>query len=61
MIEGLLGEADKIKNRWDIGLKYFSELVSRSFFQQGKESRCLMHNLINDLAMSISGATCFNA
>ncbi|KAF8037783.1 hypothetical protein BT93_B0584 [Corymbia citriodora subsp. variegata] len=40
---------------------YFDELVSRSFFQQSKvhTSKFLMHDLLNDLAKSIAGATCF--
>ncbi|KAL4600748.1 hypothetical protein ACB092_11G221100 [Castanea dentata] len=44
----------------EIGDEYFNDLVSRSFFQQSNKSKShfLMHDLINDLAKSISGEFC---
>jgi hypothetical protein len=56
----------KTQRKWsmefeEIGEEYFNDLVSRSFFQQSNkfESHFLMHDLINDLAKSISGKFCF--
>jgi hypothetical protein len=45
----------------EIGEEYFDDLVSTSFFQQSNksESHFLMHDLISDLAKSISGEFCF--
>ncbi|GLT34303.1 hypothetical protein SLA2020_088260 [Shorea laevis] len=63
MAEGLLqkhpGEENQIE---DIGHQYFSELLSRSFFQHSSnnESRYVMHDLIHDLAQHIAGETCCN-
>ena len=61
MEEDLLVEENNKKSRWDVDIKYFGELVSRSFFQQVKESRYLMHDLMHDLVKSIIGTTCLNA
>ncbi|GLT92291.1 hypothetical protein SLE2022_101340 [Rubroshorea leprosula] len=63
MAEGLLqkhpGEENQIE---DIGRQYFSELLSRSFFQHSSnnESMYVMHDLIHDLAQHIAGETCCN-
>lgn len=45
----------------DVAGKYVSELLSRSFFQQciNDKSRFMMHDLIHDLAQSVSGKTFF--
>ncbi|KAG6672986.1 hypothetical protein I3842_16G087000 [Carya illinoinensis] len=46
----------------DCGFEYFRNLLSRSFFQKSRninESRFVMHDLINDLAQSVAGDTCF--
>ncbi|XVF53320.1 hypothetical protein PTKIN_Ptkin05aG0089900 [Pterospermum kingtungense] len=60
MAEGFIQEPEKHESMEDVGHKYFSALVSRSFFQQvgGDKSRFIMHDLIHDLAQSVSGKTC---
>ncbi|KAG8645790.1 putative disease resistance protein RGA3 [Manihot esculenta] len=48
----------KDENLEEIGEGYFNELLFRSFFQ--KEKYCYkMHDLINDLAQSMAGESCF--
>ncbi|KAF2293713.1 hypothetical protein GH714_004259 [Hevea brasiliensis] len=44
------------------GRECFHDLLLRSFFQQSgsNKSRYVMHDLINDLAQSVSGEECFN-
>ncbi|KAF8039379.1 hypothetical protein BT93_B1801 [Corymbia citriodora subsp. variegata] len=56
--EGLVEEKEG-KDRWIAGLNYFNELVSRSLFQKlsSSESQYLMHDLVNDLAKVVAGAT----
>ncbi|XVE74191.1 hypothetical protein DITRI_Ditri11bG0179100 [Diplodiscus trichospermus] len=46
----------------DSGRKFFSDLQSRSFFQQSNnnESTFVMHDLNIDLAQSVAGNLCFN-
>ncbi|KAF8039218.1 hypothetical protein BT93_B1696 [Corymbia citriodora subsp. variegata] len=60
--EGLL-EGKEGKNHWKAGLKFFNELVSRSLLQKSSssESRFLMHDLVNDLAKLVAGATYFSS
>ncbi|GLU07349.1 hypothetical protein SLE2022_243100 [Rubroshorea leprosula] len=59
MAEGLLQQKSHGKKQMEekIGHQYFQELLSRSLFQQssGDESRFVMHDLINDLAVDIAG------
>ncbi|XP_060967345.1 putative disease resistance RPP13-like protein 1 [Cannabis sativa] len=47
----------------DVGKKYFKDLISMSFFQPSnnnkKESIFLMHDLIHDLAIFVSGEFCY--
>ncbi|XP_039163416.1 putative disease resistance RPP13-like protein 1 isoform X1 [Eucalyptus grandis] len=59
--EGLL-EVKEAKNLWNTGLNYFNELVSRSLFQKSSinGSQFLMHDLVNDLAKLVAGATYFS-
>ena len=63
MGEGLLRKPreDRFMEFEEIGEEYFNDLVSMSFFQQSNRSKSgfLMHDLINDLAKSISGKFCF--
>ncbi|KAL3722342.1 hypothetical protein ACJRO7_034680 [Eucalyptus globulus] len=60
--EGLVKEKEG-KDRWNAGLNYFNELVSRSLFQKSSsnESRFLMHDLVNDMAKLVAGATHFSS
>ncbi|GLT57078.1 hypothetical protein SLA2020_300770 [Shorea laevis] len=64
MAEGLLQQQSHGKKQIEeaIGHQYFQELLSRSFFQQssGDESRFVMHDLINDLAVGVAGETSSN-
>ncbi|OMO95064.1 Disease resistance protein [Corchorus capsularis] len=61
MAEGFLQQPEEWEDMEDVGHNYFSAMVSRSFFQQvdGDNSRFVMHDLIHDLAQSVSGKTCF--
>ncbi|CAL5330707.1 unnamed protein product [Camellia sinensis] len=62
MAEGLLQQQNGQKRMEDLGVEYFRELQSRSFFQPssgGESSKFVMHDLINDLAQSVAGYTCF--
>jgi hypothetical protein len=67
--EGLI-QPQRDKQMEDLGSQYFRDLLSRSFFQQSsmkkskfltsmKESKFLMHDLINDLAQWVAGDICF--
>lgn len=63
MGEGLIQQLPKGKKRMeDIGSDYFSELLSRSFFQLSScsRSRFVMHDLINDLAQYVAEDICFH-
>ncbi|KAL3750470.1 hypothetical protein ACJRO7_011470 [Eucalyptus globulus] len=60
--EGLVKEKEE-RDIWIAGLNYFNELVSRSLFQKSSnsESQFLMHDLVNDLAKLVAGATHFSS
>ncbi|XP_056165416.1 putative disease resistance RPP13-like protein 1 [Syzygium oleosum] len=60
--EGLV-EGKEGKDRWNAGLNYFNELVSRSLFQKSSSSELifLMHDLVNDLAKLVAGPTHFSS
>lgn len=62
MAEGFLQQAKGGTQMEDLGFKCFNELLSRSFFQQSNSSqtRYVMHDLINDLAKSVSREICFD-
>ncbi|KAK2969535.1 hypothetical protein RJ640_000993, partial [Escallonia rubra] len=69
MALGLLGSRYQPEEGEDIGEKYFTELCSRSFFQDVKDrrGRCFfmdtefkMHDLMHDLALSIIGSESLN-
>lgn len=55
MAEGFIQPGD-MERMEDKGLRYFDELLARSFFQpnDGPETNCKMHDLIHDLARSVS-------
>ncbi|KAG4127084.1 hypothetical protein ERO13_D10G197251v2 [Gossypium hirsutum] len=59
--QGFLQEARDKQCIHDLGHKYFNDLVSRSLLQVcvNNNSQFVMHDLINDLAQSVSGEVCF--
>ncbi|XP_056175102.1 putative disease resistance RPP13-like protein 1 isoform X2 [Syzygium oleosum] len=61
--EGFLDGQKAKENNLRLGRDYFDELKSRSFLQQSSvnASRFSMHDLLNDLAKSIAGRTCFSS
>ncbi|KAG2708522.1 hypothetical protein I3760_05G197600 [Carya illinoinensis] len=61
MAEGLIQQGKEEKEMEILGEEYFLDLLARSFFQQSNnnKSRFVMHDLINDLAKSVAGNTCF--
>lgn len=61
MGEGFLEKPNERKRKEELGLEYFNELLSRSFFQRlsGSDSDFVMHDLINDLAQFVAGGTCY--
>ncbi|KAK8614791.1 hypothetical protein V6N13_068582 [Hibiscus sabdariffa] len=62
MAEGFLHTVKGKKQMEDIGVEYFRDLLSRSFFQQsaGNKTQYVMHDLINDLAQFVSREICFS-
>ncbi|KAK8598117.1 hypothetical protein V6N13_095508 [Hibiscus sabdariffa] len=60
MAEGLLSQPIRNKRLEDVGVEYFNNLRSRSFFQQSGAKRRLfvMHDLIHDLAKFVSQGFC---
>ncbi|GLT39641.1 hypothetical protein SLA2020_138230 [Shorea laevis] len=62
MAEGLIQQAKGEKQVWDLGLAYFHDLLSRSFFQRSNSNKTLfvMHDLLNDLAQNVAGEICFH-
>ncbi|KAJ9550087.1 hypothetical protein OSB04_022630 [Centaurea solstitialis] len=64
MAQGFLKQTNSKKSKESLGLQYFEELKSRSFFQAASTTdfdrpRYIMHDLINDLATSVAGGFCF--
>ncbi|CAI9277322.1 unnamed protein product [Lactuca saligna] len=57
MVEGFLPQSHTSKSMERVGVEYFEELVSRSFFQHAPDDKSLfvMHDLMNDLATSVAG------
>ncbi|KDP43587.1 hypothetical protein JCGZ_16874 [Jatropha curcas] len=62
MAEGFLQHAQEMKQMKRWGHRYFHDLLWRSFFQQStyNESRYVMHDLLKDLAKSVSGEICLH-
>ncbi|KAK7323364.1 hypothetical protein VNO77_26835 [Canavalia gladiata] len=60
MAEGLLNGCRINKSEEELGCEFFDDLVARSFFQQSRRrsSIFVMHDLLNDLAKSVSGEFC---
>ena len=60
--EGLIQQSKDDRRKENVGDKYFSELLSRSFFQSSSSSESLftMHDLVNDLAKYVAGETCIH-
>ncbi|XP_027341801.1 putative disease resistance RPP13-like protein 1 isoform X2 [Abrus precatorius] len=60
MAEGLLNCCRIYESEEELGSEFFNDLVARSFFQQSmrRGSRFVMHDLLNDLAKSVSGEFC---
>ncbi|XP_075644460.1 putative disease resistance RPP13-like protein 1 [Castanea sativa] len=59
MAEGFLQQPKGKDTMEDVGEEYFSDLVSRSFFQPRNGKQCfVMHDLIIDLAQFVSGEFC---
>ncbi|KAL3644228.1 hypothetical protein CASFOL_012160 [Castilleja foliolosa] len=61
MGEGFLEQPNSRVRKEELGLEYFNELLSRSFFQRlsSSDSRFVMHDLINDVAQFVAGSTCY--
>lgn len=61
MAEGFIQPLGNISLE-EVGEEYFSELLSRSFFQESIQDKTLyvMHDLLNDLAHSVSRKICFH-
>ncbi|KAH7570573.1 hypothetical protein JRO89_XS05G0138300 [Xanthoceras sorbifolium] len=63
MGEGFLQHprSDHSKRTEEVGHEYIDELISRSLFEQlsNNKSLLIMHDLVNDLAQSVSGEFCF--
>ncbi|KAK4371495.1 hypothetical protein RND71_010970 [Anisodus tanguticus] len=61
LAEGLISQPDESEDLEDIGIQYFQELLSRSFFQDVEEYRsvftsiCKLHDLVHDLVLSAAG------
>ncbi|KAK8707364.1 hypothetical protein V6N13_058425 [Hibiscus sabdariffa] len=62
MAEGLLPQPTRNKRPEDVGVEYFNNLQSRSFFQQssGNKKLFVMHDLIHDLAKFVSQGFCLS-
>ncbi|XP_061351889.1 putative disease resistance RPP13-like protein 1 [Gastrolobium bilobum] len=58
MAEGLLKCCGTDKSEEDLGDEFFNQLEYISFFQQSAGSFFVMHDLVNDLAKSVSGEFC---
>uniref|UniRef100_A0A199UBJ3 Disease resistance protein RGA3 n=2 Tax=Manihot esculenta TaxID=3983 RepID=A0A199UBJ3_MANES len=62
MANGLVQSSNENQELEDVGFRYFKELCSRCFFQDFSEYygivKCKMHDLIHDLALSITQNEC---
>ncbi|XP_071721429.1 putative disease resistance RPP13-like protein 1 isoform X2 [Rutidosis leptorrhynchoides] len=57
MAEGFLSQSKGGNNMESLGHQYFEDLLSKSFFQHSaiNKSKYIMHDLMNDLAISVAG------
>ncbi|KAG8646725.1 hypothetical protein MANES_09G025560v8 [Manihot esculenta] len=61
MANGLVQSSNENQELEDVGFRYFKELCSRCFFQDFSDygrATCKMHDLIHDLALSITQNEC---
>ncbi|XP_027772380.1 putative disease resistance protein RGA4 [Solanum pennellii] len=64
--QGFIQSSNRNRKLEDIGNQYFDELLSRFCFLDvvqafdGEILACKIHNLVHDLAQSVSGAECLN-
>ncbi|XP_028961119.1 putative disease resistance RPP13-like protein 1 [Malus sylvestris] len=58
MAVGLIPQDESGKGLEELGERYLDELLSRSLLQRSWKSSFTMHDLINDLAVSVSGEFC---
>lgn len=61
MAEGFLQHSDTKKKMEEVGIEYFHELLSRSFFVQSTcdSKKFLMHTFLKELALFVSRDFCF--
>ncbi|XP_037423838.1 putative disease resistance RPP13-like protein 1 isoform X2 [Triticum dicoccoides] len=59
MAEGLIYSYNQNKSVEDVGRDCFKEMISVSFFQPVNEKYHVMHDLLHDLAESLSKGNCF--
>ncbi|ESW22953.1 hypothetical protein PHAVU_004G008900 [Phaseolus vulgaris] len=60
MAQNFLPSSQHIRHPEEVGEEYFTDLLSRSFFQQSSNNRhFIMHDLMNDLAKYVCGDFCF--
>ncbi|CAN1233496.1 Disease resistance protein RGA2 [Linum perenne] len=59
--QGFVTTSDSLRNRFDVGVEYFEDLLSRLFFKKavkdewGYIKSCKMHALMHDLAVLVAG------
>ncbi|KAK2386182.1 putative disease resistance RPP13 protein [Trifolium repens] len=58
MAEGLLKCCEAYESEEEFGSQIFNDLESISFFQKSLSHKFVMHDLVNDLAKSVSGEFC---
>ncbi|XP_028802564.1 putative disease resistance RPP13-like protein 1 [Neltuma alba] len=61
MAHNFLQASQSNKSIEEVGNEYFQELLSRSFFQESSVNKAyfVMHDILNDLAIFVSGELCF--
>ncbi|KAB1212510.1 putative disease resistance RPP13-like protein 1 [Morella rubra] len=61
MAEGLIHQGERSRSMEDLGAEYFSDLLSRSLFQESSsdKSKFVMHDLTSDLSRWVAGTSYF--